>query len=142
MPDVLNNISPAIQATIKAFTLALNGLPLWLLISMEVRKFHQYHGYVSMAYPNTWILWFKRKMDLELMFSSVMSLRTAKWNKWTKLFTDLLALVLAYTVSILTETSFTFFQRSEWNTFTFLSLYISHVLMEKSFTFNYIITHA
>ena len=43
----------------------------------------------------------------------------------------LLVLVLAYTVSILIEISFRFSHSSKRNTFTFLSLYISHVLMEK-----------
>ena len=109
---------------------------------MKVRKFDQYHRYLSsvslrlqMAYPNTLILWFKRQMDLELMFSSVISLCTTNWNEWTKFFTGLLALVLVYTVSILTVTSLTFFQWLERNTFTFLSLCISHVLMEKIFHF-------
>ena len=91
--------------TITAFTLALCGLPLWFLVSMEVSKFDQYHGYLSSVslrlqkvYPNTWRLWFKRQMDLELTFSSVISLHTANSNKWTIFLTDLLALVLAYTV--------------------------------------------
>ena len=39
-------------------------------------------------------------MDLELMFSSIISLRTANWNKWTKLFTDLLALSTGITYSL------------------------------------------
>ena len=43
----------------------------------------------------------------------------------------LLVLVLAYTVSILIEISFRFSHSSKRNTFTFLSLYTSHVLMEK-----------
>ena len=47
-----------------------------------------------MIYSNTWILWFTRQLDLELMFSSVIPLRTTNWNKWTKLFTDLLALFI------------------------------------------------
>ena len=77
------------------------------------------------------------------MFSSIISLRMANWNKWIKLFTDLLALfinfigliywiwicllvlVLAYTVSILIAVSFRFSQSPEWNTFIFLSLFIS-----------------
>ena len=42
-----------------------------------------------------------------------------------------MVLVLAYTVSILIEISFRFSHSSKRNTFTFLSLYISHVLMEK-----------
>ena len=74
-------------------------------------------------------------MDLELMFFSVISLHTANSNKWTIFLTDLLALVLAYTLHILTAISFTFFQRSERNTLTFLSLCISQVLMEKIFCF-------
>ena len=156
------------HATIKAFMLVLCELPLWLLVSMEVCKFDQYHRYLSsvslrlqMVYPNIWILRFTRQMDLELMISSIISLRMANWNKWTKLFTDLLvlfigficllvlyigfggfiywiyllALVLAYTVSILIAISFRFSQRPERNIFTFLSLYISQVLMEKIFRF-------
>ena len=161
---------------------------------MEISKFVQYHGYLSsvslqlqMDYPNTWISWFTRQLDLELMFTSIISLRTANWNKWTKLFTDLLALsigstyslalfirfggfthwiyllalfigfiyllallirfggfiylpdlwalVSAYTVFILIANSVSFSHISERNTFTFLSIYISHVLMEKIFRF-------
>ena len=119
---------------IKVFTLALCGLSLWLLISMEVSKFDPFHDYLSsvslrlqMVYPSTWILWFNRKMDLELMFSSIISLRMANWEKWTKFFVVLLVLVLAYTISIFTTTSYTFFQRSERNTFRFLSLCMDHV---------------
>ena len=70
-------------------------------------------------------------MDLELMSSLCM----ANWVIWTKFFTDLLALVLAYAVSILTAISFTFFQGSELNTFTFISLCLCHVLMAKIFSF-------
>ena len=150
---------------------------------------------LQMDYPNTWISWFTRQLDLELMFTSIISLRTANWNKWTKLFTDLLALpisstyslalfirfggfthwiyllalfigfiyllalfirfggfiylpdlwalVSAYTVFILIANSVSFSHISERNTFTFLSIYISHVLMEKkSSAFRYIITRA
>ena len=167
-----------------------------------------------MDYPNTLISWFTRQLDLDLMFTSIISLRTANWNKWTKLFTDLLALsigstyslalfirfggftywiyllalsigfiysmalfirlggftywiyllalfisfiytltlfirlgsfiylpylwalVSAYTVFILTANSVSFSHISERNTFTFLSIYISHVLMEKIFRFS------
>ena len=134
--DKEHDVCQQYTATIKAFTLALCGLPLWLLVSMEVSKFDQFHGYPSsvslrlqMVYPNTWILWFKRQM--ELMFSSVIFLRTTNRNKWT----DLLALVLACTVSILTVISFKSFQRLERNTFAFLLLCISHVLMAKIFRF-------
>ena len=178
----------------KAFTLALCELSLWLQAGMEISKFVQYHGYLSsvslrlqMDCPNTWISWFTRQLDLELMFTSIISLRTANWNKWTKLFTDLLALpisstyslalfirfggfthwiyllavfigfiyllalfiwfggfiylpylsalVSAYTVFILKANSVSFSHISERNTFTFLSIYISHVLMEKIFRF-------
>ena len=62
-------------ATIKAFTLALWVLPLWLPVSIEVSKFKQYHQYLSSVslclqkvYPNTWILWFKRQMDFDVVF--------------------------------------------------------------------------
>ena len=119
------------SAMIKAFTLPLCGLSLWLLISTEVSKFDPHYGYLSsvslrlqMVYPNTWILWFNRQMDLELMFSSIICLRMANWEKWTKFFAVLLVLVLGYTVSIFTATSFTFFQRSERYIFTSLSPYI------------------
>ena len=109
------------------------------------------------------------------MFSSIIYLHMANWNKWTKLFTELLtlsigsthslvlfirfggftywiyllalfirfggfiywvyllALVSTYTVSI--AISFKFSHSSERNTFTFLSLYISHILMDKIFCF-------
>ena len=82
-------------------------------------------------------------MDLELMFSSIISLRTTNWNKRTKLFTHLLvlfivficllalfvgfgsfiywiylsALILAYTISILIAISFIFSQSPERKTF-------------------------
>ena len=80
-------------ATNKAFPLALCELSLWLLASMEINKFVQYHGYPSsvsvrlqIAYPNTWILWFTKQLDLELMFASIISLRTTILNKWTKIY--------------------------------------------------------
>ena len=170
----------------KAFTFALCELSLWVLAGMEITKFVQYHGYLSsvslrlqMDYRNTWISCFTRQLDLELMFTSIISLCMANWNKWTKLITDLLALsigstysyslalfirfsgfthwiyllalfirfggfiylpylwalVSAYTVFILTANSVSFSHISERNTFTFLSIYISHVLMEKIFRF-------
>ena len=142
---------------------------------------------LQMDYPNTWISWFTRQLDLELKFSSIISLRTPKWNKWTELFTDLFALSLSstyslalfirfggffvwiyllalfigfiyslalfisfggfiylpylwalvwtYTVFILIAISVSFSHISERNTFTFLSIYISQVLMEKFFRF-------
>ena len=127
---------------IKPFTLALCGLSLWPLVSIEVSKFDPHHGYLSsvslqlqMVYPNTWVLWSGRQMDLELMFLSIISLRMANWEKWTKFFADLLPLVLEYTISIFTATSFTFFQRSERNTFTFLSLCMDHAFIAKIFCF-------
>ena len=74
---------------------------------MEISKFVQFHGYLSsvslrlqMDYPNTCLSWFTRQLDLELMFTSIISLRTANWNKWTKLFTDLLALPIGSTYSL------------------------------------------
>ena len=122
------------------------------------------------------------------MFTSIISLLTANWSKWAKLFTDLLALfigfiyslvlfigfagfiywiyllallihfiyslalfirfggfiygiyllalVLTYKVSILIAISLRFSHSSERNTFIFLSLYISHALMEKIFHFS------
>ena len=42
-------------------------------------------------------------MDVELMFPSIISFRTANLKKWTKLFTNLLALSLACSVLILTS---------------------------------------
>ena len=208
------------RAMNKAFTLALCELSLWLQAGMEISKFAQYHWYLSsvrlwliMDYPNTLISWFTRQLDLDLMFTSIISLRTANWNKWTKLFTDLLALsigssyslalfiwfggftywiyllalfigfiyslalfilfggfthviyllalfigfiyslalfirfggfiyllylwalVSAYTVFIIIANSVSFSHISERNTFTFPSIYISHVLMEKIFCF-------
>ena len=126
------------------------------------------------------------------MFTSVISLRTANWIKWKKLFTDLLtlsirstyslalfirfggnthqiylldlfisftyslalfirfggfiylpylqALVSAYTVFILIANSVSFSHISESNNFTFFSIYISHVLMEKTSALHYVIT--
>ena len=74
---------------------------------MGISKFVQYHGYLSsvslrlqMDYPDTWLSWFTRQLDLELIFTSIISLRTANWNKWTKLFTDLLALSIGSTYSL------------------------------------------
>ena len=91
----------------KAFTLALCELSLWLQAGMEISKFVQYHGYLSsvslrlqMDCPNTWISWFTRQLDLELMFTSIISLRTANWNKWTKLFSDLLVLSIGSSYSL------------------------------------------
>ena len=52
------------------------------------------------GYPNTWISWFTRQFDLELMFTSIISLRTANWNKWTKLFSDLLVLSIGSSYSL------------------------------------------
>ena len=164
-----------------------------------------------MDYPNTCLSWFTRQLDLELMFTSTISLRTANWIKWEKLFTDLVALstgstyslalfirfggfiyrmyllalfngflyslavfirfggssywiylldlfigftyslalyirfggfiylpylwtlVSAYTVFMLIANLVSFSHISERNTSTFLSIYISHVLMEKIF---------
>ena len=109
---------------------------------MEVSKFDQLHGYPSSlglryqkSYSSTWILWFKRQMDLEFMFSSIISLRTANWKKLTKLFRDLLALFFEYSVSIPTTNPFKFLQGSERNISTFLPLYIPSALMIKFFRF-------
>ena len=91
----------------KAFTLALCELSLWLLAGMEISKFVQFHRYLSsvslrlqMDYPNTCLSWFTRQLDLELMFTSIISLCTANWIKWKKLFTDLLALSTGSTYSL------------------------------------------
>ena len=91
----------------KASPLVLCELFLWLLASTKISKFVQYHGYLSsvslwlqMDCLNTWISWFTRQLDLELMFSSIISLRMANWNKWTNLFTDLLALSIGSSYSL------------------------------------------
>ena len=104
---LLPNLTLFCTAMIKAFPLALCELTWWLLVSMEISKFVQYHGYLSsvslrlqMVYPNTLILWLTRQLDWELMFSSIIFLRTANWNKWTKVFTDLLALSIGFTYSL------------------------------------------
>ena len=72
---------------------------------MGIRKCVQYHEYLSsvslrlqMNCPNTWISRFTRQLDLELMFTSIVSLCKANWNKWTKLFTDLLTLSTGSTI--------------------------------------------
>ena len=95
------------RAMKKAFTLALCELSLWLLAGMEISKFAQFHGYLSsvslrlqMDYPNTCLSWLTRQLDLELMFTNIISLRTANWIKWKKLFTDLLALSTGSTYSL------------------------------------------
>ena len=74
-------------------------------------------------------------MDLELIFSSIIFLRTANWEKWTKFFKILLALVLAYQAFILIANSFTFLPHSEWNIFTFLPLKNSSFFREHFFRF-------
>ena len=60
---------------------------------MEISKFARFHGYLSsvslrllMVYPNICLSWFTRQLDLELMFTSTISLRTANWIKREKLF--------------------------------------------------------
>ena len=95
------------RAMNKAFTLVLCELSLWLLAEMEISKFVRFNGYLSsvsfrllMVYPNTRLSWFTRQLDLELMFTSTISLRTANWIKWEKLFTDLLALSTGSTYSL------------------------------------------
>ena len=86
-------------ATIKASTLAFCGLLLWLLVRIRASRYHQYYGYPSSVsiclqrvYQNTCILWFKRKMDLELMFLCIISLFKTNWENWTKSFKSLLAI--------------------------------------------------
>ena len=95
------------RAMNKAFTLALCELSLWLLAGMKISKFVQFHGYLSsvslrlqMDYPNTRLSWLTRQLDLELMFTSIISLRRANWIKWEKLFADLLALSTDSTYSL------------------------------------------
>ena len=53
-----------------------------------------------MVYPNTRLSWFTRQLDLEMMFTSTISLRTANWIKREKLFTDLVALSTGSTYSL------------------------------------------
>ena len=74
---------------------------------MEISKFVRFHGYLSsvslrllMVYRNTRLSWFTRQLDLELMFTSTISLPTANWIKWEKLFTDLVALSTGSTYSL------------------------------------------
>ena len=74
---------------------------------MEISKFVRLNGYLSsvslrllMVYPNTRVSWFTRQLDLELMFTSTISLRTANWIKWEKLFTDLVTLSTGSTYSL------------------------------------------
>ena len=74
---------------------------------MEISKFVRFHGYLSsvslrllMVYPNTRLSWFTRQLDLEMMFTRTISLRTANWIKWEKLFTDLVALSTGSTDSL------------------------------------------
>ena len=56
-------------------------------------------------------------------------------EKWTKFFTVLLVSVFAYTTFMFTATSFTFFQRPERNTSTFLSRCMVYNFMVKIFRF-------
>ena len=74
---------------------------------MEISKFVQFNRYLSsvslrllMVYPNTHLSWFTRQLDLELMFTSTISPRTANWIKWENLFTDLVALSTGSTYSL------------------------------------------
>ena len=120
---------------IRAFTLALCRLPLWLLVSIEISKLDQYYEYLSSVslrlqkvYSNTWMLCFKRQMDLQLMFPSIISLCTVNQEKWTKLFKNLLALVLAYSVLIFTA-------------ITFIPLRIFSVLREYYFAYFLLLHH-
>ena len=62
------------------------------------------------------------------MFPSIISLRTANLKKWTKLFTNLLALVLAYSILILTSV-------------TYIPLCISFVLREHYFSYISVLHH-
>ena len=56
---------------------------------MEISKFVQFHRYLSsvslqlqIEYPNTRLSWLTRQLHLELIFTSIISLRTANWIKW------------------------------------------------------------
>ena len=62
------------------------------------------------------------------MFPSIISLRTANLKKWTKLFTNLLALILAYSILILTSV-------------TYIPLCISFVLREHYFSYISVLHH-
>ena len=105
------------------------------LVSIGVSKFDEHHGYLSSVslrlqrvYPNTWLLWYQRQMDLDLMLPSIIFLRTVNWEKWTKLFTNLLALVLAYSLFLLTAV-------------TYIPLHISFTLREHYFAYILLLHH-
>ena len=61
-------------------------------------------------------------MDLELMFPSIIFLRKANWEKWTKLFKNLLVFILVYSVFIRTV-------------FTHIPIRISSILREHYFAY-------
>ena len=79
-------------------------------------------------------------MDLEMLFPSINSLRTASWKKWTKLFTVLLALVLAYLVFILTVFTYNPLHISFVFYFASISLlhHLARIITITSLHFNFI----
>ena len=123
-------------ATIKAFTLVLCGLPLWLLVSMEVGKFDHYHGYLSSESPTPDGL----PKHLDIMVSKANGLRVgvlhyhlSLHNKLEQMDTVIYRFI-GFSFSVYSIHSHSN-QSPQWNIFTFLSLCISHVLMEKIFRF-------
>ena len=50
--------------------------------------------------PKHSLSWLTRQLDLELIVTSIISLRTTNWIKWERLFTDLLALSSGSTYSL------------------------------------------
>ena len=92
----------------KAFTLALCGLSLWLIISLKVSEFVQLHGYLSpvslrlqQLYPNTSCL-SNRPKDLGMSFPSVSSLRKNNLDQSAVIHpsTHLVAVILAGSSSV------------------------------------------
>ena len=68
-------------------------------------------------------------MDLEFIFLSIISLCMSNWKKWTKLFKNLLALVVVYSVFILTAIAF-------------ILLHISCVRRKRCFAYIPLLHHA
>ena len=113
-------------AMIRAFMLALCGLLLWLSVSIEVNEFDLYHGYLFSVrfqlqrfYPNTWLLWFWQRMDLEMIVTQYQLSSHGKLGKVDKViysfigFTFSMSSVHKYSISIHSSTSVTY-QSRDW----------------------------